>query len=154
MSSGDELAPGVAQALAFVGQQARREHALFRELPIKTEDIGRGRIRVAITLPPQFADGDVIHGGLYTILLDTLLAVAGWTQMDEFLPQATISLHTDFFSDAAPGETVICEASCAGIVNDVAFCKGAASRRDGTLLVQAAGTFLVGTTSKRKESRL
>ncbi|MEM6649708.1 MAG: PaaI family thioesterase [Pseudomonadota bacterium] len=133
----------------------RSEHVLFKDIPFKNLSADRGNVAFAITLPTHFSDGEEIHGGLFTILLDTILAVAAWTKMDVFQPQATINLKTDFFASVPPGTTIECHATCEDIVDEVAFCRGRALCPDGKKLAHAAGTFMVGTSSSTpKGSRL
>ncbi|MEM9234485.1 MAG: PaaI family thioesterase, partial [Pseudomonadota bacterium] len=115
----------------------------------------RGMIEFEVTVPGIFSDGDEIHGGLFTILLDTILATAAWSRMDTFQPLATINLKTDFFIDAKSGDVMLFRATCQSIEDDVAFCQGMAFGPDGKPVAQADGTFMVGTTSPAvKGSRL
>ncbi|WOI54646.1 PaaI family thioesterase [Parvularcula sp. LCG005] len=136
------IAPAIAQALAFAEKHMQSEHKLFRDIPMRTTSVGVGSVAVEITLPAAFADDDETFGGLYTILLDTILAVGAWTRMDAFAPLSTINLKTDFFSPATTGNVVLCEAECDGIIDNVAVCSGRMTR-DGQLAAKAQGTFLV-----------
>ncbi|MEM1409816.1 MAG: PaaI family thioesterase, partial [Pseudomonadota bacterium] len=100
-----------------------------------------------ITPNELFVDGTSIHSGLMTILLDTVMGMATWTELDEFKPLATINLQTDTYDHAKVGEMLVCEAICEGIMDDVAIVRGKATSEDGRLLATAAGTFMVGTRS-------
>ena len=155
MSDTSDVTEAARKALEAFYHHAKTQHKLFRTIPIKPRALGRGMIEFDVTLPELFADGDAIHGGLYTILLDTTLAAAAWTRMDTFQPLATINLKTDFFGEARAGEKLRLTAHCQSISNDVAFCQGTASTIDGTPVAQADGTFIVGTSSPAvKGSRL
>lgn len=152
--SGKPLSPAIAQALAAAEDYMRNEHALYRNLPMETTSVGRGEIEVSVTIPEAFADGPSLHGGIFTTLLDTILAVSAWTQMEQFEPLATINLKTDFFHPAPPGVVVTCTAQCEGILEEVAVCHGRAILPSGQTIAHAAGTFMVGTTMATKGSRL
>ncbi|MEM9422461.1 MAG: PaaI family thioesterase [Pseudomonadota bacterium] len=155
MSTPEDLSPAIRDALTFAETHLRTQHALFREIPFRTKKVERGEATIEVTLPKAFADGEAIHGGLYTILLDTLLGIAAWSRMEEFLPIVTINLKTDFYGEAPPEATIRCTAHCEGIVDDVAICHGRATTLDGKLLAHAAGTFLVSRGRVgEKESRL
>ena len=143
---GGEIAPAIAEMFSAMGRHMQTEHPLFGKLAVKPVRFGRGDVAVKLTAEETFADGEAIHSGLYTILLDTLLGMPAWSTMEQFEPIATINLKTDVMGQAAPGARILCEAECSGIVDDVAVCHGRASM-GGTLIAKAAGTFLVGTRS-------
>jgi acyl-coenzyme A thioesterase PaaI-like protein len=151
----NDIAPGVLQALNYLGRRVREEHVLFRDIPMEPRMMGRGSVSVDIVLPAHFDEGGVAHSGAFTIVLDTVLAFASWTMMEQFEVQATINLKTDFYRSIPTGEKITCEATCKDIVDDIAYCQGMVSTRNGIVLAHAAGTFMVGTTSSNaKASRL
>lgn len=155
MTDKTKISPAMTEALAMAAHHMRTEHVLFRDIPFETLSLDWGQVAFSMTPPASFADDEQIHGGLYTILLDTILAVAAWTKMEAFQPLATINLKTDFFASVPPGTAIECRAACEGIVDEVAFCHGSALGPDGTTLAQAAGTFMVGTASASNQgSRL
>ena len=49
-------------------------------------------VRSLRTVGDDFVDGPLIHGGILTIVLDTLLGYSVWTSLDQFTPIAT---HTN-----------------------------------------------------------
>lgn len=149
----EPLAPRIAQA--FLGIQAAftNEHPLFTQLAPKPLRVGRGDIAIELTPTETFLDGETIHPGLMTIILDTVMGIATWSDLDEFQPLATINLQTDTYCHAKPGRKIVCEAICEGIMDDVSIVRGRARSDDGTLLATAAGTFMVGTRSAQ-ESRI
>ncbi|GGY39772.1 PaaI family thioesterase [Parvularcula lutaonensis] len=141
------LAPGIAMAFQGIQAAFTKEHPLFSELAPKPLRVGRGEIAVRVTPSERFLDGDTIHPGLMTILLDTIMGMATWSDLETFQPLATINLQTDTYTHAKPGENIVCEAICEGIMDDVSIVRGKATSEDGTLLATAAGTFMVGTRS-------
>ncbi|NNU16388.1 PaaI family thioesterase [Parvularcula sp. ZS-1/3] len=141
------LAPAVAMAFEGIQNAFMKEHPLFTQMAPKPLRVGRGELIVRITPTETFLDGDGVHSGLMTILLDTVMGMATWADLDEFSPLATINLQTDVYENASVGKHVIIEATCEGIRDDVSIVRGKATSEDGTLLATGAGTFMVGTRS-------
>ena len=104
---------------------------------------GKGEIVMEMTPTEIFVNDGHVHPGLMTIILDTIMGIATWTMLDEFMPLATINLQTDTYAHALPGKTIVCE----GSADDVSIVRGRATSEDGTLLATTAGTFMVGTRS-------
>ncbi len=130
------------------------EHPLFRSLRLATTNISKGEVQFTITIPEEYTDGEYIHPGMFTIMLDTILGYVVWTSMDSFSPIATINLKSDYFESVSPGSSLKIIGQCEGIRNDVAYCTGKALLEEsGELIATAAGTFMVGTRSTAK-SRL
>lgn len=154
MNESDSISEATRRAIEAIGLHAQTQHELMKTIPMKPISMGRGHVSFEVTMPDLFSDGKTIHGGLFTILLDTILASAAWTRMDEFMPLATINLKTDYFSDTRPGDKITLEANCQSIANEVAFCQGTAFSDNGEPVAQADGTFMVGTVSATKGSRL
>lgn len=142
-----DVSEATLKALEAFLKHARTQHKLMRDIPVKPMTLGRGYVEMAVTMPEPFTDGEVIHGGLYSILLDTILAVAAWSKLDTFQPLATINLKTDFFTAAKAGEVLSFTATCRSVVNDVAFCQGSVTAASGDPVAQADGTFMVGTSA-------
>lgn len=141
------LAPGIAQAFQGIQAAFTKEHPLFTQMAPKPLRVGRGELAIRVTPTETFLDGDSVHPGLMTIVLDTIMGMATWSDLDTFQPLATINLQTDTYSHAKAGEHVICEAICEGIMDDVSIVRGKAKTEDGRLIATAAGTFMVGTRS-------
>lgn len=143
----EPLAPGMMQALSAIQDSFTKEHPLFTQMNPRTLRAGRGELAVQLTPTERFLDGERIHSGLMTILLDTVMGFATWADLDEFKPLATINLQTDTYDFAVAGHPIVCEAICEGISDDVAIVRGKVTSLDGTLLATGAGTFMVGTRS-------
>jgi acyl-coenzyme A thioesterase PaaI-like protein len=155
MTNGGDLTEATRKALDAFHHHAQTQHELFKTIPMKPTMVGRGVVEFQGRFPEHFADGEVMHGGFFTILLDTVLAVAAWSRMDTFEPMATINLKTDFFEGAAPGSEMRIKATCDSIADDVASCQGTIYTANGSPIAQADGTFMVGTKSPAvKGSRL
>lgn len=141
------LAPSIAMAFEGIRTAFANEHPLFSQLNYRALRVGRGELVIEVTPTENFLDGDRIHSGFMTILLDTIMGMATWSDMETFQPLATINLQTDTFCHALPGKKVIIEAICEGLMDDVSIVRGKTTSEDGTLLATAAGTFMVGTRS-------
>lgn len=143
----EPLAPNIAQAFQGIQAAFTNEHPLFTQMEPKPLRVGRGEIAVRLTPTETFLDGEGISSGLMTVLLDTVMGTATWSQLDEFQPIATINLQTDTYCAAKAGRHIVCEAVCEGIMDDVAIVRGRITSDDGTLIATGAGTFMVGTRS-------
>ncbi len=145
------ISPMLEAARGFI----ESEHPLFKSLGLKTTRLSEGEVSFRLTVPETYSDGEFIHGGIFTIMLDTILGYAVWTRLDEFRPIATINLKTDYFADISPNTSLICSGICEGIRNDVAYCAGRALiEGSNELVATAAGTFMTGTRSTSTKSRL
>ncbi len=132
------------------------EHSLFRSLDLKPILIGKGKATFSMVLPAAFAGANGrIHGGLYTIILDSIFGLTVFTAMEEVKPIATINLRTDYLDDALPGMRAVCAAECESLREDVAYVSGRLTlETGGALLATGAGAFMVGTKGPMKGMRL
>jgi acyl-coenzyme A thioesterase PaaI-like protein len=132
------------------------EHSLFRWLGLKPLVIARGRTSFALTLPEEFADADGrIHGGLISIILDSVMGLTVYTSLAELKPIATVNLRIDQLGKTLPGAAVECNADVDAIAEDIAHVSGRITdKASGALIASAAGAFLVGTRGPIGGSRL
>ncbi len=151
-----EINPAIGAMLQNAGEWLMREHALFQTLDLKPLLIGRNKATFSVYLPEDFCDAKGrIHGGLFTIIMDSILGLAAFTALDEFKPVATINLRTDYLDEAGPGGRVICACECTRLRGDVAYVAGQlTSEEDNRLIATASGAFMVGARGRSKESRL
>ena len=142
------VSPPIAAMMEGMRQRFETEHPLFGRLDFRTLRIARGDIAVSLRVPDNFADGDFVHTGFLTIILDSIFGMATFLALDTPTPIATINLKTDTFACVPPETRLVCEAACDGIADDVAIVRGQATREaDAALVATAAGTFMVGTRS-------
>ena len=153
---GDDLPDFILPMMEASRQFIQQEHNLFARLKtFRPTRIMRGQADFSITVPADFSEGNVVHGGIFTILLDTILAYTVWTRLDKFMPIATINLKTDYLGHAEPEQAIKVMAHCEGIADDVAFCSGkAVCAGTGDVIALAEGTFMVGTKGRSSASRL
>jgi len=154
-SSGD-INPAISDMLRSARDFLAHEHSLFRSLALKPILIGKGKATFAMDLPEAFAGADgKVHGGLYTIVIDSIFGLAVFTALEEIKPIATINLRTDYVGSIAPGARAICAAECEAIRGDVAYVSGRLTAESGGgLLATGAGAFMVGTRGPMKGMRL
>ena len=151
-----EINPAIGAMLKNARDWLTHEHSLFRSLDLEPLLIGKGKATFAVDLPDQFAGADgAIHGGLLTIIMDSIFGLSVFTALDQLKPIATINLRSDYLADAAPGTRVICDADCYKVVDEVAFVTGKVTvKNSGLLLASGSGAFMVGTRGISKGSRL
>lgn len=151
-----DINPTIGAMLRSARDFLAHEHSLFRTLDLKPLLLGKGKATFSMALPAEFAGPDgAIHGGLYTIILDSVFGLAVFTALEEIKPIATINLRTDHVARAEPGARAICAADCEAIRGDVAFVSGRLTlETGGDLLATGAGTFMAGTKGPMKGMRL
>lgn len=151
-----EINPAIGSMLRSARDFLAHEHSLFRSLELQPILIGKGKAEFSMALPASFAgaDGDV-HGGLYTIIIDSIFGLCVFTALEEIKPIATINLRTDYIGAIRPGDRAVCAADCEAIRGDVAYVSGRlTAESDGRLLATGAGAFMVGTKGPIKGMRL
>ena len=155
-SQHDEVNPAIGAMLRSARDFLAHEHSLFRSLELTPILIGKGKATFSIALPEAFAgpDGN-IHGGLYTIIIDSIFGLAVFTALEQIKPIATINLRTDYVGTTCPGARAMCAAECDAIRGDIAYVSGRlTSEADGKLFAKGAGAFMVGTKGPMKGMRL
>lgn len=150
------LSPVVGAMLRSARDFLTHEHSLFRTLGLKPVLIGRGRTTFSLDLPADFADeAGFVHGGLHTIILDSIMGLTVFTSLDELKPIATINLRTDHLTTARAGTRAICACETTAIVGEIAYVSGRlTAEATGALIANAVGAFMVGTKGQVKGSRL
>ncbi len=151
-----DINPTIGAMLRSARDFLAHEHSLFRTLALQPVLIGRGQATFALTLSPAFAGSDgFIHGGLCTIVLDSIFGLTVFTAMEEVKPIATINLRTDYVSRAMPGARVRCAAICEAVDDDVAYVSGKLTLEEsGGLIAVASGAFMIGTKGPMKGMRV
>lgn len=151
-----DINPTIGAMLRSARDFLAHEHSLFRTLGLQPILIGRGQATFSLVLPEAFADETgMIHGGLCTIVLDSIFGLTVFTAMEEVKPIATINLRTDYVARASAGARVRCAAVCDAIDHDVAFVSGRLTQEEnGALIATASGAFMIGTKGSMKGMRL
>lgn len=108
-----------------------------------------GKMTLKLDYQPRLVgnpETGVLHGGVITVLLDTVSGLAIYTLLDEFAPIATLDLRIDYLKPATAGETLFAQAHCYKLTRHVAFCRGVAYHRDiDEPIAHSAGSFMLST---------
>ena len=111
---------------------------------------GYGAVRVDLTAhhvnPMQ-----LVHGGLYTAMLDVALAMTGSFRLapDPLIPGLTLSLTTQFLAAATLDDRyLVAEARRTGGGKSLFFADGAVRTSSGRVVARASGVFKPGRSPK------
>lgn len=152
----DQINPAIGAMMRSARDWLLHEHSLFKTLDLKPVLLGRNKATFSVYLPPEFAGrhGE-IHGGLLTIIMDSIFGLSVFTGLDELKPIATVNLRSDYFAAVNAGDRLVCAAECRRIRNEIAYVSGDLTREaDGALVAAGSGAFMVGTRGPGRESRL
>ncbi len=147
MNDQPEIDPQVGSMLRMARSMMSHDQSPLKPLNAKPIEIARGRVRMALTLAPDFTAKDgLVHGGLLTIILDSFFGMTVFTTLSEMTPIATVNLRTDYIKNAAVGAEVICETQWLGTRRAIATVSGRiVSAGNNDLIATAAGAFMIGT---------
>ena len=151
-----DINPDIGAVLSSARTFLMHEHSLFKSLNLEPLLIGKGKATFAVDLPEAFSDNaGYIHGGLYTTIMDSIFGMTVFTALEKVQPIATINLRSDYLQKVEPGTRAVCAAECTEIVNNIAYVYGdLQSKTSGQRLAFGSGTFMVGTRSAAKGSRI
>lgn len=154
--SSDKINPAIGAMLSGARDWLLHEHSLFHSLDLKSILIGRNKATFSVFLPDEFLDAKgKVHGGLLTIIMDSVFGLAAFTALDEIMPIATINLRTDYLTDVSAGGRVICAAECIKLRGDVAYVAGnLTDEKTREQIATASGAFMIGTRGPNMASRL
>jgi len=133
------------------------QHPLTSYLDITFVGQSDGVLTARLKAPTRFAvDGEGnLHGGLATLVIDTVFGAAVLGSLEKIQPIATTGLTVQHLRGARAGEALTCEARLDGIANDIAHVSGRLfATDDGEVVSAGSGTFMIGTRSKPLGVRL
>jgi len=94
-------------------------------------DIGRATLRLPYSHKLSGSSKNrVIHGGVVTALLDQASGLAAVSAFNPISAVATLNLSIDYMRAAAPGKTIIGQASSYKVTRNIAFIRGLAHDGD------------------------
>lgn len=123
-----------------------------RELGLKVTTISAEGITVEVKQQSHFVgdpDSGIIHGGIITVLLDTVCGVSVYTALDRFAPMATLDLRIDYLRPANPKQIIYAHGHCYRTTRHVAFCRGLAYQ--DTMehpIAHCSGCFMLSTAGE------
>ncbi|MDA1097491.1 MAG: PaaI family thioesterase [Proteobacteria bacterium] len=96
---------------------------------------------------PEFVgdpDTGVVHGGIVTVLLDSLSGMCIVPTLNEVMVVATLDLRIDYLKPAAPRQDIFARAHCYKTTRNIAFTRGIAYQRDiDDPIAHATGSFML-----------
>ncbi len=154
--AGADINPTIGAMLSAAREFLAHEQSLFRSLALRPLLIGKGKATFSMALPEQFSGADgAVHGGFYTIILDSIFGLTVFTALESIKPIATINLRTNCLGSAPPGARAVCAAECDAVRNDVAFVTGRLTlETGGGLLATGTASFMVGSKGPIQGMRL
>jgi uncharacterized protein (TIGR00369 family) len=120
-----------------------------RELGARAVSYDESGITIAVDQQARFVgdpDTGVIHGGIVTVLLDTVSGMSIYLKMKQFVPMATLDLRIDYLKPARPKSTIFAHAECYRVTRSVAFSRGLAYQDSiDDPIAHCAGSFMLST---------
>ncbi len=96
---------------------------------------------------PEFVgdpDTGVVHGGVVTVLLDSLSGMCILPTLDEMMTIATLDLRIDYLKPAAPRLDIFARVHCYKTTRNIAFTRGIAYQNDiDDPIAHATGSFML-----------
>jgi len=120
-----------------------------RELGIDVVGIEEATITMKVDQQDRFIgdpDSGIIHGGIVTVLLDTVSGFCIYTTLNDFAPLATLDLRIDYLKPATPKQVIFASARCYKMTRNVAFVRGLAYQdTPDDPIAHSVGTFMLST---------
>jgi uncharacterized protein (TIGR00369 family) len=123
-----------------------------REIGVTVTQIGADGVTVKVDQQDRFI-GDpetgIIHGGIITVLLDTVSGMSVHTAMAIFAPVATLDLRIDYLKPARPKSAIYAHAHCYKVTRSVAFTRGVAYQDSvDDPIAHSTGTFMLSESGQ------
>lgn len=123
-----------------------------REIGLKVTAIDANGITAQVDQQSRFVgdpDTGIIHGGIITVLLDTVCGVSVYTALDRFAPMATLDLRIDYLRPATPKQVIYAHGHCYRTTRNVAFCRGLAYQDSiDRPIAHCSGCFMLSTSGE------
>jgi len=107
---------------------------------------------------PEFVgdpDSGVVHGGIVTVLLDSLSGMCIVPSLKQMMVVATLDLRIDYLKPAAPREDIYARAHCYKTTRNIAFTRGIAYQSDShDPIAHATGSFMLTRPEKSAAVRV
>ncbi len=95
-------------------------------------------------------DTGVVHGGIVTVLLDSLSGMCVVPKLPDGKMVVTLDLRIDYLKPAVSGQDLHAHAHCYKTTRNIAFTRAIAYQGDvDNPIAHASGSFMMSSTSKR-----
>ena len=132
-------------------------HPMFANFTFDFVKVERETLSVILNAEPVFIhhkDGNYLHSGLCTLVLDSIMGGSVMGCMERLQPIATINLNTQHSHRPVVGNRLLCTANVECIEHKVAVVNGRMSCEDTRKVLSTAnGSFMIGTRSTPLASR-
>jgi uncharacterized protein (TIGR00369 family) len=88
----------------------------------------------------------VLHGGVITVLADTVSGMAVYGAVQKMIPIATLDLRIDYLKPATPGRTLLARAECYKSTRSIAFTRGTVYHDPEDPIASMVGTFMFNSS--------
>ncbi len=104
-------------------------HPGFQEYRFEIIDVSEGKASMRLPYNERFV-GDrstgSIHGGIITLLMDTVGGLCAMSAIQKMAPLATLDLRMDYLRPTTKGLNILAEVECYHLTSSAAFVRGIA----------------------------
>jgi uncharacterized protein (TIGR00369 family) len=124
---------------------------IWKTLGYRSVEQGEGRSVIEWDATPEFCfpspGGPIVHGGMVSTVLDTVMGGACWSVLGEGEEFLTADLRVEFMRSARPG-TLRAEGVVIQRNRRVAFCSADLYDAEGRLLASSRGTQMIRSSNR------
>ena len=120
----------------------------LKELGVKLLDVSHNGMRIRVPFQDHFVfdpDSGIVHGGLITIMLDSVCGFSVFLKTKEVAPIATVDYRIDYLQSSVPNRDFIADATCYAVTRNIAFSRGTVYQDGGEPIAHVVATFMRGT---------
>jgi len=88
----------------------------------------------------------VLHGGVITVLADTVSGMAVYGAVQKMISIATLDLRIDYLKPATPQRTLLARAECYKATRSIAFTRGTVYHDPADPIASVVGTFMLNSS--------
>jgi uncharacterized protein (TIGR00369 family) len=140
------------ETLAAAKRFVEQDVPLNLELGAKLLDATHNSVRIRVPFHERYLgnpDKGIVHGGLITIMLDTVCGLSVFVKTRTLEPIATLDLRIDYLRASVPERDFVAHAECFSVTRNIAFCRGTVYQDGGEPIAHAVGSFMRGTAGPK-----
>lgn len=125
-------------------------HPGFQEYRFEIVDVSKGKASMRLPYNERFV-GDrstgSLHGGIITLLMDTVGGLCAMSAIQKMSPLATLDLRMDYLRPTTKGVNIIAEVECYHMTSSAAFVRGIAYEEspEREAVAHMAAAFMLNT---------